>query len=142
MSNTWKKKVIFYYNKYRNFILYGIIGALSASLDFGVYTLFCFLNINYLVANIIGIHCGIFTSFLLNRYYNFKVKDKVFLRFLSFYSIGLIGLALSTGMLFLMVDTWNWNAIYSKLITIVVVAIIQFLLNKLITFKKTEKHES
>ena len=87
------------YYKYRNFILYGIIGGFCATLDFVIYSGLCYVNMNHLWANIISTHCGIFCSFLLNRSYNFKVKDKTGLRFLSFYIIGLIGLALSEGLL-------------------------------------------
>ena len=125
------------YKRFRNLILYGIIGAFCAGLDFGVYTALCHWNIlPYLWANIISIHVGIFTSFVLNRSINFKVKDKVKTRFLSFYTVGLVGLGISTLMLWLMVDIAHWNEIVCKLVTIVVVALVQFLLNKHITFKR------
>lgn len=87
--------------KHRKFLLYGIIGSCCAGLDFVIYTLLCILGVNYLIANAIGIHCGIFCSFVLNRRYNFRVNDKPVLRFFSFYVVGLTGLALSSGILFL-----------------------------------------
>lgn len=134
-----KDTILTLFNKYRNFILYGLIGSFCAALDFLIYTLLCKLGMNYLVANIIGIHCGIFSSFLLNRHFNFKVKDNTLYRFLSFYAIGLIGLALSSLMLYLMVDKANQNEIFAKLITVIVVAVIQFFMNKFITFRKSKK---
>jgi len=125
------------YGRFRNLILYGIIGGFCAGLDFGIYTALCYWDIMpYLWANTISIHVGIFTSFVLNRSLNFKVKDKVKTRFLSFYTVGLVGLGISTLMLWLMVDMAHWNEIVCKLITIVVVALVQFLLNKHITFKQ------
>ena len=125
-----------YYSRFRNLILYGIIGGFCASIDFVIYTLLCHYNlIPYLWANIISIHCGIFTSFLLNRTFNFKVKDKTTQRFLSFYIVGLIGLGISEGLLYLMVTVSNCNELLSKLISVVVVALVQFVLNKYITFK-------
>ena len=127
------------YFRFRNLILYGVIGGFCAALDFGVYTGLCYWNIMpYLIANIISIHIGIFTSFVLNRSFNFKVKDKVKTRFLSFYTVGLVGLGISEGMLYLMVTKEGWNEIACKLVSIVVVALIQFLLNKYITFKKQQ----
>lgn len=138
--NTTKDRIYSLYNKFRNLILYGIIGGFCAALDFGIYTLLCYFNtMPYLWANIISVHCGIFCSFFLNRSINFKVTDKTTQRFMSFYIIGLIGLGISEGMLFLMVDIGQWNEIICKLITIVIVALVQFFLNKYITFKKTEK---
>jgi putative flippase GtrA len=119
-------------------ILYGIIGGTSAGLDFLIYTFLIGLNTYYIVANGIGIHCGIFCSFVLNRRFNFKIKDKPLVRFLSFYLIGLIGLLLSSFLLWLMVTRWGWDKIYAKLLTIFVVAVVQFLFNKYITFKSTK----
>ena len=77
----------------------------------------------------------IFTSFLLNRTFNFKVKDKVTQRFLSFYIVGLIGLGISEGLLYLMVNIGDCSELFSKLISVIVVALVQFILNKYITFK-------
>ncbi len=135
--NVLKNLIIKLFNRYRNLILYGLIGGFCAGLDFAVYTLLCKINVQYLVANVVGIHCGIFCSFILNRHINFRVKDKMWTRFTFFYLIGLIGLALSSGMLYYMVTMSNWDEISAKLITVVTVALVQFFLNKLITFKKT-----
>ncbi len=125
------------YFRFRNLILYGIIGSLCAALDFCVYTALCYFDIMpFLLANIISIHVGILTSFMLNRSINFKVKDKTTLRFLSFYAVGLTGLGISELMLYLMVTLGGMNELISKLFSIIVVALIQFLLNKFITFRK------
>ncbi len=132
-----KDKIIVFFNRFRNLILYGLIGGFCAALDFGVYMFLCHFEVlPYLWANLISTHVGIFTSFLLNRSYNFKVKDKTPQRFLSFYIVGLTGLGLSSIMLWLMVDKMQWNELVCKLITIVVVALFQYILNKYITFKQ------
>ena len=125
------------YSRFRNLILYGIIGGFCAALDFGIYTALCYWNVMpYLWANIISIHVGIFTSFALNRSLNFKVKDRLATRFLSFYAVGLTGLGISELMLYLLVTIGGLNEVFCKLLSIVVVALVQFILNKYITFKK------
>ena len=63
-------------------------------------------------------------------------KDKTTRRFLSFYAVGLTGLGISELMLYLMVTLGGMNELLCKLISIVVVALIQFVLNKFITFRK------
>ena len=113
-------------SNYQDLLLYAIIGGL------------CFI-LPYLWANVISTHCGIFCSFLLNRQFNFKVKNKTVIRFLSFYIVGLIGLGISSLLLYLLVDIASLNELVCKLLTIVLVAIIQFILNKFITFKNTSK---
>ena len=125
------------YHKFRELILYGIIGGFCAALDFGVFTLLG-LIIPFLVANIISVHCGIICSFLLNRNLNFKVKDKTRMRFLSFYLIGLSGLGISELLLWIFSTRMGLNHIAVKLATVIVVALYQFLLNKYITFKTSK----
>ena len=125
------------YSRFRNLILYGIIGGFCAALDFGVYSVLCYWDfMPYLWVNIISIHIGILTSFVLNLSINFKVKHKTTQRFFSFYAVGLTGLGISELMLYLMVTLGGMNELLCKLISIVVVALIQFFLNKYITFKR------
>ena len=125
------------YFRFRELILYGIIGALCAALDFGLYTLLG-MWIPYLWANVISVHAGILCSFLLNRQYNFKVKDRPAQRFTIFYLVGLSGLGLSELIIYLLAKRGGWDYVLTKLLTVVVVALFQFVLNKFITFKKTE----
>lgn len=128
------------YDKFGHLILYGIIGASCAALDFCVYTILVkVFSAPYLLANVVSIHCGIICSFFLNRSYNFRVKDKTKRRFLTFYAVGLIGLCISEVLLYVLVNMGGWNEVACKLVTIVLVAIVQFLLNKYVTFKTREK---
>ena len=124
-----------FYKQFRELILYGIIGVFCASLDFISYTVLC-LFLQYLVANIISVHIGIFCSFLLNRQYNFKIKDKTFYRFRLFYLVGVTGLVVSEILIYFFVDICGLNHLVSKIITVFVSAMLQFTLNKYITFKK------
>ena len=62
------KTLIQLYHRFRELILYGIIGGSCATLDFIIYTLLSMV-IPYLAANVISVHCGIFCSFFLNRPY-------------------------------------------------------------------------
>ena len=117
-------------------IKYGIIGCFCVGLDFIVYSLLVqIIKMPYLYANVIGVHCGILASFFLNRHFTFQVKNRILLRFISFYAIGLIGLAISSGLLILLIEKLAFNELVSKAFTVVVVALIQFILNKYISFR-------
>lgn len=122
--------------KYQQLLRYGIIGATCAGIDFACYSILVLCGINMFVANIVGVNVGILLSFYLNRKYNFKVTDNTLRRFLIFYAVGLTGLGASSLILYLTVDLWNFNEFYSKLFSIVIVALLQFCLNKFITFKE------
>lgn len=122
--------------KFRNLILYGIIGTLSSSLDFVTYTMLVkLISLNYIFSNCLSVLVGICVSFTLNRKYNFKVKDNTIRRFMIFLSVGISGMLLSNLILYLLIDIYKLNEIISKLLSIVFVVIIQFILNKYITFK-------
>ena len=58
------------------------------------------------------------------------------MRFLSFYSVGLLGLGVSAALLWLFVEILRWNELLSKLVIIFVVTVLQFTLNKCVTFRK------
>ncbi|MBQ6071847.1 MAG: GtrA family protein [Bacteroidales bacterium] len=124
------------YAKYRNFILYCLIGVINTCVDLGVFTLLQYMGMHYLVANIISYHCGIVCSFLLNRMVNFKIKDKPMRRFLSFYGISLVAVAVSEVLLYLLVSVMGLHSVVAKLISMVIIAICQFLFVKHFTFRK------
>ena len=119
---------------FRNLILYGIIGGLSSGLDALVFALLVKgLGVNQFIANTISIHCGIFLSFYLNSRYNFKKTDDFWGRFIPFYLTGLFGLALSQGILWLG-GHFGFDAFVTKLISIVIVALVQFFINRAVAF--------
>ena len=131
------------YSRYRNLILYGIIGACTASLDFLIFTaLTRWTALHYIIANVISCSTGIMCSFLLNRKYNFKVTDHTFRRMAIFFAVGIFGMFLSSVLLHFFIDTLNLNELLSKLASIIIVVIIQFILNKYISFRedKTEQN--
>ena len=124
------------YYKFRNLILYGIIGSFSSGLDFAIYTILVQLaGLQYLFANCISVLGGITTSFILNRNYNFQVKDNTKRRFFIFLTVGLCGLMLSNIILYVCIDLFDLNKIISKLLSIVLVVFFQFIVNKYFTFK-------
>lgn len=130
------------YSRFRNLILYGIIGSCTATLDFLIFTaLTQGLNLYYIVANIISCSTGILCSFLLNRKYNFKVTDHTARRLLIFVAVGLTGMLLSSLILRITIEQLQWNELLSKLVSIVIVVLFQFLLNKHISFRKAENSD-
>ena len=128
------------YQKFRHLILYGIIGSFSSGLDFAIYTLLVqIFGVQYLIANCISVLGGISTSFVLNRNYNFKIKDHAKRRFTIFLTVGLCGLVMSNIILYLCIDFLSMDKLISKLLSIVLVVFFQFLVNKYLTFKPSKK---
>lgn len=123
--------------RYRQLILYCIIGCTGAALDFIIYALLTKnIGLHYQLANFLSVSFGIINNFFWNCYFNFKTKDKILKRLASFYSVGMFGWALSAGCLWLFIEVMGLNGLVAKLGTIFFVTVVQFCLNKLITFRK------
>jgi len=122
--------------KRRQFIIYSIIGVSGATLDFIIFLiLFNKFHINKNFATAISTTFGITNNFFWNIKFNFKVKDNLKKRFLSFYSIGIVGLFMTFAIFFIFVDKLHFNTNLIKLFSIVFVVIAQYSLNKRISFK-------
>lgn len=130
------KKVFNKYPILKEMILYGIIGLTSSTVDSLMFILFRKFDIYVLIANFLSINIGITMSFFLNTFFNFKQKDNIVKKAISFFCVGYIGLVLSTVLMYIFVTILKYNEIIIKIISVFVVAIIQFILNKLFTYKK------
>jgi putative flippase GtrA len=124
------------YKKHQYLVKYVVIGVTGATIDF---LIFIFLTrsvkFNYQIANVFSVSFGITNNFILNYFFNFKVRGDFMKRLISFYSIGLFGLLLNGILLFVAVNFFYAPQTIAKLFALVVVVSIQFLLNKKITFK-------
>jgi putative flippase GtrA len=126
----------------RNAIFYGFIGIFSAAVDTLLFRLLVYIvDINALVANCFTVPVGITISFILNRRFNFKVMDRTLRRYVVFFCVGLCGLGISELMLY-GGELLSLDAFGVKLVSVVVVALFQFILNKLISFRVVKKKVS
>lgn len=136
-SISWYDRLWVLYRRVQHLVQYCMIGCLGAGMDFVLYTLLIEqTSLHYQVVNIFSTSVGICNNFIWNAFLNFKVWNHFFLRFCSFYCVGAIGILITSGCLYLLIECLDWNKIAAKVITIFLVTAVQFLLNKYITFKK------
>ena len=134
-----QKKLREVFQKYRELFLYCIIGCSGCGLDFVVYAILTSCTgLHYQLANLISVSFGIVNNFFLNYFFNFKTRDHLLVRLASFYCVGMIGCALSAACLWLFIECIGVNQLLAKLGTIFFVTVVQFGLNKFITFKKAK----
>jgi putative flippase GtrA len=127
------------YRQHRQFILYGIIGISGATIDFILYIIFYrFFGIPPVIASFLSVSAGIIINFIINSRHNFKVSDSLLLRFMHFYWIGVSGALLSSALIFLFYNILGIQPVLSKALTIVPVVVLQFNLNKHISFKDSD----
>ncbi|MGG3471237.1 GtrA family protein [Neobacillus pocheonensis] len=128
--------------KYEKFIKYCSIGVTGIIVDIGTFWLLTMVaGINIQIANFISISLGQTNNFILNAIFTFKVKDKLFSRYLKYYSVALVGFAITALILFIFVQLLNFNKILVKIIAILIVTVLQFSLHKSITFKTSKNDE-
>ena len=119
----------------RRFLLYCSLGVIAVAVDMSSYwVLVNTLAFHHQTANVLSTLCGIATSFCLNVVYTFKVRDRLFLRGVSFLAVGLIGLGLSAATLYLLIDRLHFDKNLSKLASAWVV-LAQYNLNRLVSFR-------
>lgn len=121
---------------FRQLVGYCLIGVLGLVVDFGVFTVLVHLNMNVELANFISSSCGLINNFFWNSFANFKVHDKLWLRFISYYLVGQVTTVFTTLCLFIFVDKLGFDKIIVKIVSTFIATLIQFVINKIITFRK------
>jgi putative flippase GtrA len=121
----------------KQFLLYCIIGFSGVGLDFGIYSLLIKTKLlDYQAANAVGYASGTLLSFVLNAKFNFRVNDKIALRLLSFFGVAFLGWLASAATLHVLIESFHCNKYLAKAATLFVVVLLQYNLNRLISFRK------
>jgi len=96
-----------------------------------------FESIDGAVSNVIGYAAGMINSFFLNKLWTFQTKSNTLRQAHRFFILNIIGLVLSTSILFLFVDVINWPYIPVWIFSTGLVMVLNFLGNKYWAFAET-----
>lgn len=124
------------------FLFYCICGGIGVTTDYFVYYSAIAFGLWYQIANVFGYLSGTLVSFFLNRKITFGVRDKLVYRLTIFLGVAAIGFLASALMLWLIVDFMAVDAKIAKLLTLPVVVLIQFFMNRRITFGENFRNQS
>lgn len=116
------------------FLRYAIIGISGVVLDFLIFVLLIKIGLPAVIASIISVSIAIVNNFFLNAYLNFKKKDHLWWRFLSFYAVGATGVILSALILVFLHDIIGMGEIYAKLVSVPFIVVFQYWFNKSASF--------
>ena len=115
---------------------FGVVGASGLFIDFG-FTWVCkeWLKIQKYLSNAIGFCIAASWNYFFNRIWTFQSQNpEIMTEFSLFFIISLIGLAINTLVLWLLVNRYKYNFYISKLFAIGVATAWNFLANYFITF--------
>ena len=135
------EKIFRLIEKYRDILVYLIFGVLTTVVNYVVY-LPCYnlLGISASVSNVIAWVFAVAFAYVTNKPFVFQSHDwsrqTVIPELTKFVGSRVASGALETGIIFLTVDCLHWNGNVMKLLTSVLVVIINYIASKLLVFKK------
>ena len=120
---------------FKNLVLYGIFGLTAAVLDYFIFfVLSRFCGIIPEIASLCGNICGFLFTFSCNTFYNFKKSTHIVFRFISYLSITIGGMTLSTLLIHYTKELTNIYLLKAVLV-LFVIPVVQFIFNKKITYR-------
>ena len=134
-------KIRFLVEKYWDILSYLFFGVLTTVVNYLVY-LPCYnlLGISASVSNVIAWVAAVAFAYLTNKPWVFKSHDwsrqTVIPELTKFVGCRIGSGALETGIIFLFVDVLCWNGNVMKLITSVLVVVLNYIGSKLLVFRK------
>ena len=127
--------------KYRDILSYLVFGVLTTVVNYAVYLpIYNLLGLSAAVSNVIAWVAAVAFAFLTNKPFVFKSHDwsakTVIPELTKFVSCRVASGAMETLILLLTVDILGWNGNIWKLITQVLVVVLNYITSKLVVFKK------
>ena len=127
------------FQKYKKVVIYFVFGSTAAVVDLASYLLlFNFFNVSAILSTVSSISLATIVGFVLNALINFKVCDKLLLRFASYSATSGIGMAVSVLMLYVFNDLYGFGGNIVKIISLPIIFLIQYLINSRVSFRKTK----
>lgn len=119
------------------FIKFCIVGAIGTVIDMGVFTLILYTtSLNILIISTISFACAVVNNFMLNKAWTFKDKSRRRkTQFIKFAGVSLVSLAFRLPTLYVLVSYFSLWEPAANFIAILVATIVNFIGNKLWTFK-------
>lgn len=127
--------------KYKFIILYGIFGVLTTAINIGVYSLlYSAFDVSNVVSNVIAWILSVLFAFITNKIWVFESKSLAFKTLLlelgNFIICRLATGVLDLGIMFVGVDLLKGPAIILKVVSNIVVIVLNYVLSKVFVFKK------
>ena len=132
------------YLEYKEIINYLIFGGLSTVVNFASYFIAArLLKIDEVASSAISWFCAVLFAYITNRLFVFdnksNTKKGILKEIISFFAFRVLsGILCDVGTFALMVKVFNINDIISKIVTQIMVIIVNYIFSKFIIFKKQE----
>ncbi len=127
--------------KYKEYILYVLFGCITAAVNYGVFVLCRYVfHMDIVTTNVLAWIFAVLAAFITNKIWVFESKSlklKVMLKeFVQFVIARALTLVIETFLLWLFVNKFHVNDLIMKIITNIIVIILNYIFSKFIIFKK------
>ena len=138
------KKLADFYRKHLEGMRYLICGALATAVNIGAYSLFYYpFHISNGTSNVIAWVVAAIFAYITNRIIVFdsqvNSKKGLIKEIISFFGCRLLTLAVDQAIMVFTVDKLGWNGLLMKVISNIIVIILNFVFSKILIFKKDQK---
>ena len=126
------------YRKYKMPLLYLFFGGLTTLINIIAYFICHHIsNLTNVTSTVIAWILSVILAFITNKFYVFESKSKsILFELVSFFTCRLGTGILDLSIMYLTVDVLKWNDLLMKIISNVIVILLNYILSKLIIFKK------
>ncbi len=133
--------------KYKSVIMYLIFGVLTTAVNFVIYELlYNRLGISNFISNVIAVSSAIAFAFITNKLFVFESRGGGMRSFLGelwrFLAGRLASAVFEIGFMVLAVDLLKLNGTFMKLLSNIVVIILNYVFSKFWVFKNTKKEKT
>jgi len=123
--------------KNKEIIMYGIFGVLTTLVNIFVYFILVrVFNFHYLISTIISWIISVLFAYFTNKKYVFESKGNNYLKeIFAFIGFRILSGIIEIVLMYLFVDTLTFDDLISKVITNIVVVLLNYIFSKLFVFK-------
>lgn len=141
IQKIWKL-IVSLYERFRELFWYGVFGVLTTIINMVAFWLFAdALNVHYMVANVIAWVIAVAFAYVTNKLWVFESKSwarSVWIpECIGFVSARVATGLLDMGLMYLMISIIGVPKMWAKLVSNVVVIIGNYVLSKLVVFRKS-----
>ncbi len=132
------------YNKYKEILMYLIFGVLTTVVNIVSYFLLArILHIDTVVSTVIALILSILFAYITNKIFVFESKTntakELLKEIISFFGCRAFTGVLDVAFMYITVDVFNLNDMIMKIISNIVVIVVNYIFSKLIIFKKDKR---
>ena len=125
-----------WFNKGYEVLSYLFFGGCTTLINIFTFWILRVLKIGVYPSNIVAWIVSVLFAFITNKLFVFESKGNAVKEGISFFIFRLLSLLFDMGIMYLLIDVLNWNDLLSKVITNIVVIIINYVFSKIFIFKK------